>query len=226
MGAAVEVLTRKAVPVTQGVVLLGVADDAAGQQIAREVSRIARTETAIPVVTTRDSSQLLELSSRFQPLAILLDDALAQGVALADTLKRLISLAPVVLIAPLERQSDVATIVSAGEVDFVARAGNFVPLAVGLIERRLRRTRPDSALPEGWTEFPEDLGEVFRHEINNPLTGILGNAELLLSHRDQLSAADTQRVQTVVDLAVRLRETTRRLSNAWESHRLHPLKSA
>jgi len=94
------------------------------------------------------------------------------------------------------------------------------------MERRLRGARAGSALPEGWTEFPEDLGEIFRHEINNPLTGILGNAELLLSHREQLSAADTQRLQTVVDLAVRLRETTRRLSNAWDSHRPHSLKSA
>jgi hypothetical protein len=49
------------------------------------------------------------------------------------------------------------------------------------------------------------------------LAGILGNAELVLSHRDRLPAADTQRLQTVVDLAVRLRETTRRLSNAWET---------
>ncbi len=33
----------------------------------------------------------------------------------------------------------------------------------------------------------------------------------------RLSAVDTQRLQTVVDLAVRLRETIRRLSNAWEN---------
>ena len=62
-----------------------------------------------------------------------------------------------------------------------------------------------------------DGAEILRHEINNPLTGILGDAELMLSHRDRLPAADTQRQQTVVDLAVRLRETTRRLSNAWET---------
>ena len=65
-----------------------------------------------------------------------------------------------------------------------------------------------------WAEFPSDMATIFRHEINNPLTGILGNAELLLARRDHLSTVDTQRLQTVVDLAVRLRETTRRLSNA------------
>ena len=73
-----------------------------------------------------------------------------------------------------------------------------------------------------WAKFSVDIGEIFRHEINNPLTGILGNAELLLGHRDRLSAVDTQRLQTVVDLAVRLRETIRRLSNEWESHSHRP----
>jgi two-component system, NtrC family, sensor kinase len=49
-------------------------------------------------------------------------------------------------------------------------------------------------------------------DINNPLTGILGNAELVLSHATKLPPADIQRLQTI--LAVRLRETIRGLSDA------------
>ena len=64
------------------------------------------------------------------------------------------------------------------------------------------------------------FGELLRHEVNDPLTGILGNAELVLSHRGRLPPADVHRLQTVVDLAVRLRETTRRLSNALEAGRI------
>jgi signal transduction histidine kinase len=210
---------------TQQIVLLGVADDAAGHFIAREASRIVRTESMMPIVTTRNLAELFELGARFQPAAILLDEAVIEGLTLADPLRRLASLAPVVLIAAVERQAEVAAIVAAGEVDFVARTGDFAPLAIGLMERRLRSSRSANCAPDGWSEFSEDLGEIFRHEINNPLTGILGNAELLLSHRERLSLMDTQRVQTVVDLAVRLRETTRRLSNAWETQR-RPLKSA
>jgi hypothetical protein len=41
-----------------------------------------------------------------------------------------------------------------------------------------------------------------------------------------LPAADTQRLQTVVDLAVRLRETIRRLSDAWDSQTRVPKPSA
>ena len=93
------------------------------------------------------------------------------------------------------------------------------PWLASLIERRLRWAEQIEA--RSWAlrgrNCRADLASIFRHEINNPLTGILGNAELLLAHRERLTPVDTQRLQTVVDLAVRLRETIRRLSNAWEN---------
>ena len=120
-----------------------------------------------------------------------------------------------VLVASVERCGEVTRLVAEGHVEFVARTGDFVPLAASLIERRLRwMEASESVLGPPWAEFSADIGEIFRHEINNPLTGILGNAELLLAHHANLSAVETQRLQTVVDLAVRLRETVRRLSNA------------
>jgi signal transduction histidine kinase len=64
---------------------------------------------------------------------------------------------------------------------------------------------------------PEGFGEILRHEVNNPLTGILGNAELLLARRDSLPPAAVQRLETIAELAIRLRETIRRLSEAAEA---------
>jgi len=66
-----------------------------------------------------------------------------------------------------------------------------------------------------------DFGEVLRHELNNPLTGILGNAELLLvemrrNHVD-LPPQVQARLETIAALAVRMRETVRRLSEEWET---------
>ncbi len=111
--------------------------------------------------------------------------------------------------------------------ELVARRGDFIPLAACLVERRLRwAQRSELSAGSPWAEMPDDVAEIFRHEINNPLTGILGNAELLLSHGVRLQAADTQRLQTVVDLAVRLRETIRRLSDAWDSQTRVPKSSA
>ncbi len=44
-----------------------------------------------------------------------------------------------------------------------------------------------------------------RHEINNPLTGLIGQAQLLL--REDLSAGARRRVQTIEQLANRIRDT-------------------
>jgi len=43
-----------------------------------------------------------------------------------------------------------------------------------------------------------------RHEINNPLTGVLGQAQLLL--REELSEKTRKRVETIEQLAIRLRD--------------------
>jgi len=62
----------------------------------------------------------------------------------------------------------------------------------------------------------QDFGAVLRHEFNNPLTGILGNAELLLVElrRKNLALPEPAqaRLETIAALAVRMRETVRRLS--------------
>ena len=44
-----------------------------------------------------------------------------------------------------------------------------------------------------------------RHEINNPLTGLIGQAQLLL--REELSATARRRVETIEQLANRIRDT-------------------
>jgi len=53
-------------------------------------------------------------------------------------------------------------------------------------------------------EFAELAARV-RHEINNPLTGLIGQAQLLL--REELSESARRRVQTIEQLANRIRDT-------------------
>ena len=48
-----------------------------------------------------------------------------------------------------------------------------------------------------------------RHEINNPLTGLIGQAQLLL--REDLSDAARRRVLTIEQLANRIRDTVAEL---------------
>ncbi len=130
---------------------------------------------------------------------------------------------PVVVLGAPEHQGEIAALVAAGAAEFVARSGDFLRSTLALIERRLQqreREASGAAFPparERAERLEADFGELLRHELNNPLTGILGNAELLLAEvrrrRDgQLPQGAQQRLETITDLAVRLRETVRRLS--------------
>ena len=58
-------------------------------------------------------------------------------------------------------------------------------------------------------EQTADLVARIRHEINNPLTGVLGQAQLLL--REELSERSRKRVKTIEDLALRLRDVVAQL---------------
>ena len=147
---------------------------------------------------------------------------LVHGESLESAVALLTETAPVVVAAAPEKQADLAFLITSGAVDFVTRTGRFVPIAAGLLDRRVRMAERMA----GMIQFPNeelagDFGEILRHEVNNPLTGILGNTELLLARRDRLPPAAVERLQTIAELAVRLRETVRRLSNAWEEHHEH-----
>jgi len=54
-----------------------------------------------------------------------------------------------------------------------------------------------------------------RHEINNPLTGVLGQAQLLL--REDLSERARKRAVTIEELAVRIRDIVAQLRQVQKS---------
>ena len=70
---------------------------------------------------------------------------------------------------------------------------------------------PVPANPEDQVAFYRqrlnDVAELvarIRHEINNPLTGVLGQAQLLL--REDLSDRARKRAETIEELAIRIRD--------------------
>jgi signal transduction histidine kinase len=124
----------------------------------------------------------------------------------------------VVAAAP-EKQGLLGFLIESGALDFVARTGNFLPIVAGMLDRRVQISeRMTGVIQFPSDELAGDFGEILRHEVNNPLTGILGNTELLLARRDGMPPGAVERLQTIAELAVRLRETVRRLSNAWDEH--------
>jgi len=163
---------------------------------------------------------------RSAPAAVFLDESAIDIAHEGETLESAVALlseaAPVILAAAPEKQSAMAFLITSGAVDFVARTGNFLPIVAGMLDRRMRMAdRAAGMILFSNDELSGDFGEILRHEVNNPLTGILGNTELLLARRDRLPPSAVERLETIAGLAVRLRETVRRLSNAWDEQHEH-----
>ncbi|HXE74592.1 MAG TPA: histidine kinase dimerization/phospho-acceptor domain-containing protein [Candidatus Xenobia bacterium] len=85
--------------------------------------------------------------------------------------------------------------------EFMLRAGDYCALLPAAVRRLARRRR------RRW----EEVAALLRHEINNPLTGVLGNAELVLAEASALPEKTRRRLATIIQLAVRLRDVVRNL---------------
>lgn len=226
--------------------ILLVSENAALRAAARQELETVDDRRRVASVSSLDAAQRIIADAA--PAVILLDEAPAPSTThrsfdtrrLDAAVSSLASYAPVVVIGDAEHQTALAALVAAGAADYVVRTTGCLTVALGLVERRLRKAQtsnlseiPVARLAEfsRQSAFGEidrhDFGEVLRHELNNPLTGILGNAELLLSEirrksDGRLPQGAPQRLETIAALAVRLRETVRRLSQEWET-REHPV---
>jgi signal transduction histidine kinase len=163
----------------------------------------------------RHARRLIE---RLLPAVIFLDEAVLSGEEVRGAVRELARYAPVVAAVSPESARELAVLVVAGTADCIPEGESFLDLGAALIERRLLSTRRLlERFEETDADETTDFGSILRHELNNPLTGILGNAEMLLNRRQWLPQDAVPRLETIADLAVRLRETIRRLSGAWEA---------
>ena len=210
--------------------ILLVSDDADLCLAARK--RLESFEEGIRVASVASVDAARRIVEDAAPAVILLEDTLVtcepdesreKAPRLGAAVTSLALHAPVVVIGGTGRQIELSALVAAGAADYVERSGACLPVALGLVERRLRQSQQfneSACLP--LAEEGEGFGEVLRHELNNPLTGILGNAELLLAEMrrngdNRMPDGGQQRIETIAALAVRLRETVRRLSQEWEA---------
>ena len=222
--------------------ILLVSDDVALRDTARHELETIDGRRHVSAVSTVDAARRIVEDAA--PAVILLTEAAESSQSgdlrppperLDAAVSSLATYAPVVVIGEAEHQTELSGLVAAGSADYVVRAGGCLTIALGLVERRLRRAQSDAQAALAPEEpgsasgsdtlmdiYRDDFGEVLRHELNNPLTGILGNAELLLSEirrksDGRLPQGAPQRLETIAALAVRLRESVRRLSTEWES---------
>jgi signal transduction histidine kinase len=170
---------------------------------------------------------VLQESSLLPPSDVL---SASRPVLLADIVSALAGFAPVVVVGEDQPPANLSVLLASGAADFVTADELHFSDAAACVEKHLysaRRRRPGPNQPD-LAAFryalasEENFGELLRHELNNPLTGILGNAELLLAEMRRqstvpLSQPGVKRLETIATLAVRMRETVRRLSQAFES---------
>ena len=200
---------------------------------------LARRRKNLRIADTDGLSGARQILAEESPAVILAEErALAEPggpwrarrQAIQSALSLLAGSAPVVWIGAAEEGAQLTQAVGSGAVDFVPRSAMCLPAAITMVERRLRRAEelpPLNRASGGSLRLEEfrlddrDFGEVLRHELNNPLTGILGNAELLLLEvrrgKLDLPGQTLQRLETITELAVRMRETVRHLSDRWET---------
>lgn len=184
----------------------------------------------VHAVTTLDAARQRVKNS--PPTAILLEEkslaetsAVTKSPRLDSAVACLAGYAPVVVIGETAHKSEVQSLVAAGAADYVEDGSDSLPAAVKLLKRRLRNANGAiGASIASLQDMIEDrqFGQLLRHELNNPLTEILGNAELLLAevrrkNDGRLPGNTQQRLEIIAALAVRMREAVRRLSHQLET---------
>jgi signal transduction histidine kinase len=219
--------------VTQQTILL-VSDDAELWAAVRREFEAREDAPRVTTVSTLDAAR--RIMEDAAPTVILLEERavtvepegpLGKMPRLSSVVSALAVHAPVVVIGAAHHHEELSALVTAGAADFVAHDGQSLPLALKRVERRLRHAQRVASKAKEFVAVAEAVngdafGEILRHELNNPLTGILGNAELLLAevqrkNDGQLPQRGQQRLETIAALAVRLREAVRRLSEHWET---------
>lgn len=215
--------------------ILLVSNDATFCAAARKQLETEQSNRRVTAVSTIDAAR--GITPHAAPTVILLEESAAAPDAREDAensapgshmesiVSALAEYAPVVVVASASHEHELSALVATGLADFVARSANCLSMAVDLMEERLQEAAAEASrmsLSPRDENNQEAFGETLRHELNNPLTGILGNAELLLAevrrkNDGQLPNGGQQRLETIAALAVRLRETVRRLSQDWEN---------
>jgi signal transduction histidine kinase len=207
--------------------ILLVSNDAVLCDAARRAVESRRPDVRVSAVSSVETA--LQIIEQAAPGVVLVAEesglqAGGQLMQLDSAVNARAMYAPVVVMGKDARERGLKTLIAAGVADYVPRSEACMSNALDLMEHRLiRRQQVTETVPvKVVEEWSKDFAEVLRHELNNPLTGILGNAELLLAEiarkKDgKLPYGGLVRVETIAALAMRMRETVRQLSHEWET---------
>src|SRR5271156_1090918 len=113
-------------------VLVGIADS---QLAKRFLAVLQRSVEPGAVFIASTLPHLFEHLKSSSSRVVVFADDLVEDLPLTKILQQILEAVPVIVLAPQERQTEIAALVAGGNIDFVAQVGDFLPLAAGLVER-------------------------------------------------------------------------------------------
>ena len=174
---------------------------------------------------SRSASDGGEAWSLFQaePVPLVMLDAIMPGLDGLDVCRRIRSHPAgretfILIVTPDDRCDDLAELLDAGADDYVSKPSTPENLRARL-EIAARRIAQEEARRAAEAELARarwlaGIGETtiaLEHEINNPLSALLGHAELLLMD-DELTGDQRGELETVREQAARIADVVRRLA--------------
>lgn len=196
---------------TQGSILI--VDD---NPVARKLLTLLLKSEGHRLLIARDGPEALRIAEEVPDLALVLLDVMMPGMDGLEVCRRLRALAgesyvPIIFATALDDEAHVVEGLAAGANDYVTK-----PLKQAEVLARVRTAlRLKRALDEllGARELAAigAMAVTLGHEINNPLTILMGNLELLLRSSDWEGKA-LRRLQDARAAATRVQELVRRLT--------------
>lgn len=99
------------------------------------------------------------------------------------------------------------------EQDFLEAISSQIALALAVLSKE---REPSGDLKKAKTEAIVETAVTINHEINNPLTAVLGNVQLLLVDRDKFDERTQKKLLAIEEAALRIKEVTGKLMKTVE----------
>jgi len=167
------------------------------------------------LLVARDGHEALRIVDRVPDLALVVLDVMMPGMDGLEVCRRIRKrddgrYLPVILTTALSEPEQVASGLAAGADDYVSK-----PFAEAEVLARVRATlrvkRASDALVEAHKLATAGaMAVTLGHEINNPLTTVIGNLELAL-HNEALDERSQRNLAAALEAANSIRELVRRL---------------
>jgi DNA-binding response OmpR family regulator len=133
----------------------------------------------------------------------------------------------ILVVTGRDKAADLESVLDAGADDYVTKptTGQRLVARLKIAERRMENDRARRLAEEELRKarFLAGIGEAtvgLQHEINNPLTGLLGTAELMLLDMQE-AGQKTDDIRTIIDQARRISALVRRLGELRDPKSVH-----